>query len=44
MHSQFDHGLKAFQSGDHAVAIKDLTPLAERGDARAQYHLGTIYT
>jgi hypothetical protein len=44
VNSQFDNGLRAFQLGDHAVALMELAPLAEQGDARAQYNLGIMYT
>ena len=30
--------------GDYAAAQKDLRPLAESGDARAQYDLGALYS
>lgn len=33
----------AFERGDYATAAKILEPLAERGDAAAQYNLGTLY-
>ena len=33
----------AFASGDYATAFLHLRPLAEQGDARAQFGLGVIY-
>ena len=36
-------GLKAAQSGDFATALKEWKPLAEQGDAVAQYNLGLMY-
>ena len=36
----FDRGLAAAQSGDFATALKEWRPLAEQGDALAQYNLG----
>jgi uncharacterized protein len=40
----FDKGLKAYQSGDFATAMKEWTPLAEQGDASAQFNLGVMYS
>ena len=37
-------GLAAAQTGDFATALKEWRPLAEQGDATAQYHLGVTYT
>jgi uncharacterized protein len=39
----FDKGLAAAKSGDFATALQEWTPLAEQGDARAQYNLGVMY-
>ena len=39
----FDRGLAAYQSGDFATAMKEWRPLAEQGDASAQYNLGVMY-
>ena len=33
----------AYQNGDYATALRELTPLAEQGDAVAQYNLGSMY-
>ena len=43
-HAQdFDRGSAAYQTGDFATAMKEWRPLAEQGDAVAQYNLGTMY-
>ena len=39
----YDKGLKAYQSGDFATALKEWKPLAEQGNAAAQYNLGVAY-
>ena len=36
-------GLTAYKSGDYATALREWKPLAEQGDARAQYNLGQMY-
>ena len=36
-------GLDALRKGDYAVAAKELRPLADRGDAEAQYRVGLMY-
>ena len=36
-------GLKAAQSGDFATALKEWKPLAEQGNAVAQYNLALMY-
>ena len=41
--ADFVKGLTAFQRGNYAIALRELTPLAEQGDADAQSHLGEIY-
>ena len=35
-------GLDAALSGDYATALREWTPLAEQGNARAQYNLGKL--
>ena len=43
-HAQdFDKGLAAAQSGDYATALQEWRPLAEQGNALAQYNLGFMY-
>ena len=36
-------GFDAYQNGDYATALRELQPLAEQGDANAQYNLGLMY-
>ena len=36
-------GVEAWQKGDHAAAVGDLAPLAEKGDADAAFNLGQAY-
>jgi hypothetical protein len=38
-----DKGLEAAQKGDFATALREWRPLAEQGDAGAQYNLGVMY-
>ena len=38
-----DAGLKAAQAGDFQTALKEWKPLADQGDAGAQYSLGVMY-
>jgi len=40
--AEFEVGYEAFQQGDYESAAELLRPVAERGDARAQYMLGVI--
>lgn len=39
----FNVGLAAYQRGDYATTLKEWKPLAEQGDADAQYNLGVMY-
>ena len=39
----FNKGVEAYNNGDYATALEEFTPLAEQGDARAQFYLGVIY-
>ena len=36
-------GMQAFEQGDYATAQQEWTPLAQRGDAKAQYLLGLMH-
>jgi TPR repeat protein len=36
-------GMDAYKRGDHATALREWRPLAEQGDANAQYNLGVMY-
>ena len=39
----FEKGVRAFETGDYATAVKEWWFLAERGDAQAQVALGARY-
>jgi TPR repeat protein len=39
----FDKGLVAYNAGDFVTALEEWRPLAEQGDAAAQYNLGWMY-
>jgi uncharacterized protein len=39
----FEHAVAAYQSGDYAAALRVWRPLAEQGDADAQFYLGVMY-
>lgn len=41
--ADFEKGLKAANSGDFATALAEWQPLAEQGDASAQFYLGQMY-
>ena len=41
--ADYQKGLAAAQSGDFATALGEWTPLAEQGDAYAQFSLGQMY-
>ncbi len=41
--ADFEAGLDAANRGDYATALKEWRPLAEQGDADAQFHLGLMY-
>ncbi len=41
--ADFQKGLKAYQQGDYATALKEWKPLAEQGHADAQVNLGVMY-
>jgi len=38
-----DESLAAYERGDYATAYRGFRRFAEQGDAKAQYHLGTLY-
>ncbi len=40
----YETGVEAYQRGDYATALTEFRPLAQQGDARAQYNLGVIYS
>ena len=39
----FQAGINSFERGDYKTAFKKLMPLAEQGNATAQYNLGIMY-
>ena len=41
--ADFQTGVEAFERGDFAAALDEWRPLAEQGDASAQYNLGWMY-
>jgi TPR repeat protein len=41
--ADFKAGMDAHQRGDYATALREWQPLAEQGDALAQYNLGLLY-
>ena len=41
--ADFQKGTDAAQRGDFATALKEWKPLAEQGDAHAQFNLGVMY-
>ena len=41
--ADFDKGVAAYKAGDFATALAEFKPLAEQGDADAQYNLGFMY-
>ncbi len=41
--TDYEAGEKAYKQGDYATELKKLRPLAEQGDANAQYNLGVMY-
>jgi len=41
--ADWEKGLTAYNRDDYATALREWTPLAKQGDARAQYNLGVMY-
>ena len=41
--ADFAKGWSAYKAGDYATALREWTPLAEQGNAFAQYNLGMMY-
>ncbi len=39
----FEDGVRAYKGGDYATALRLWRPLAEQGEAFAQYNLGNMY-
>lgn len=42
-HAGLDEGEQAFKRRDFRTAVSEFTPLADGGDARAQYYLGVMF-
>ena len=36
-------GIEAYEKGDYELALREFLPLAEKGDAEAQFNLGLMY-
>ena len=41
--ADFEEGMRAYKSGEYATALRELRPLAETGNANAQFNLGVMY-
>jgi TPR repeat protein len=41
--ADFETGMDGYQRGNDATAMSEWRPLAEQGDALAQYNLGMLY-
>ncbi len=41
--ADFQAGTYAYKSGDFATALREWRPLAEQGNAHAQFYLGVLY-
>jgi len=41
--ADYADGKSAYDEGDYATALKEFKPLAEQGDAEAQFNLGRMY-
>jgi uncharacterized protein len=41
--ADFQAGMTAYDGEDYATALREWQPLAEQGDALAQYHVGMLY-
>ena len=41
--ANYDKGMAAYERGDYVAALREWTPLAEQGDAIAQFSLGVMY-
>ena len=39
----FDEGLRAYKKSDYGTALAKFRPLAEQGDADAQFYMGGMY-
>jgi TPR repeat protein len=41
--ADFEAGYKAYRDGNYVAAMSNFRPLAEGGDARSQFYVGTLY-
>jgi TPR repeat protein len=41
--ADYQAGVDAYNSGNYATALREWRPLAEQGDPRAQFPLGSLY-
>ncbi len=41
--ADFQAGVEAYEQGDYATALREWRPLAEEGDAEAQFYVGALY-
>ena len=41
--ADYQAGVEAYERGDYETALQNLTPLAEEGNPKAQFHLGQMY-
>lgn len=41
--ASYQEGIDAYAKGNFAIALEKLKPLAEHGNAQAQFHLGMMY-
>ena len=44
LYADFQDGLAAYNSGDYSTAAQEWQPIAERGDANAEYNMGLLYS
>ena len=42
-YADFQAGLAAYDQGDYATALNEFLPLAQQGDAKAQFNMGILY-
>ena len=43
LHAGFEEAVNYFDAGQYDLALKEIQPLAEKGDARCQYSMGVLY-
>ena len=42
-YADFQAGLAAYDQGDYATALNEFLPLAQQGNAKAQFNMGILY-